>query len=99
MKARVSLNRSSWNSAGSRRFFSAAGPRPELGEPIGKGDELLGQRIEKPEVLHLLFDLSRLGCRNALGTLFTLEGALQDEIGPGLNHLAVASGFEELAAE
>jgi hypothetical protein len=43
-----------------------------LGDLIGKGDELLGQGIEKPEVLHLLFDLPSPGGRNALGALLAL---------------------------
>ena len=58
----------------------------------------MGQGVEKPEVLHLLFDLPSLGGRNALGALFTLKEALKDEIGSRLNDLAVASGFKELAA-
>jgi hypothetical protein len=70
-----------------------------LGYLIGKGDELLGQSIEKPEVLHLLFDLPSPGGRNAFGALLALKKALEDEIRPNLNHLAVASGFEELATE
>jgi hypothetical protein len=68
-----------------------------LGYLIGKRDELLGQGIEKPEVLHLLFDLLSPGGGNPLGTLLPLKEALQDEIGPRLSDLALALGFEELA--
>jgi hypothetical protein len=71
-KAWVSLNRSSWYSAGSRRFFPVVNRRLQLGYLIGKR-ELFGRGIEKPEVLHLLFDLPGPGGGNPLGTLLPLN--------------------------
>jgi hypothetical protein len=70
-----------------------------LGDLFGKGDKLLGQCIEEPEVLHLFFNLVSPGGGNALGTFLTLEEALKDEIGSRLDNLAVAAGFEELSTE
>ena len=97
MNAWVSLNRSSWHSADSRRFFSVVSQPLQLCDLIGKSDELVGQGVEKAEVLDLLFDLPGLRGGNALGALFTLQGALQNEIGSRLDDFAVASGLKELA--
>ena len=70
-----------------------------MGDLIGEGDELFGQAVKASEAFNLLFDPLGVGGGNTLGALFTLKGALQDEVGTRLDDLAIAASLEELATE
>ena len=66
---------------------------------LREGDELIGQTVEDPEVLHLFFHLLGLGGGNAFGALPALKKALKDEVRARLDSLAAASGLEELSTQ
>lgn len=71
----------------------------QLGDLIGQRDELLGESVEQPEVLDLLFDLRSLGGGNALGAFLAPQSALQHIVGSRLDRFTSAVGLEELATQ
>jgi len=70
----------SWATSGGWSFFSVLGLVLQAGELVDQGDELFGQRLEAPVIIHVVLDLGGLIRRHALGELFTAQEALQDVI-------------------
>jgi len=87
----------SWATSGGWSFFSVLGLVLQAGELVDQGDELFGQRLEAPVIIHVVLDLRGLVRRHALGELFTAQEALQDVIRAARD--GVRLGFEELFAQ
>ena len=69
-----------------------------MGDLVAQGDVLFGQGLEAAVILHVLPDLVGLVLGNALGELFALEEALEDEIRAAFDR-GFALGTEELLAQ
>ena len=69
-----------------------------MGDLVAQGDVLFGQGLEAAVILHVRSDLAGLVLGNALGELFAVEEALEEEIRAVFDR-GFALGTEELLAQ